>query len=276
MKINLIAFFIGLIMAGCSKKENTAPEGKIRSIEGYVSLYQYGQLDKSKEYLWEKEEFDNNGLLVNKSFYTEFTFDPVYSLMNYESYKYTNNGQLIETNRSSIYRLSTYKYSGDNIAEETMHYYTGSISRKVYEYDYKNRISRYLFYNSDQETPYAIEAYSYSGNTIIIDRSILGTPSGTILTDEYDSHGNLIKEVYKDKHEGVDEVRYLNSYTYNEDGKIVSSILSSQFLWKFYKTNYTYNKKGDVLNKTVAEGAKISGPFQDHSYIVYRYTFWKN
>lgn len=225
---------------------------------------------------YESYKYDEKGNLTEKE-----THYYVYRLesRNFYRYVYTydERNRLVQMNEYHFYSLEyRYKYQYndfDSVAVKQKYNDEGKLDTEyTYEYDSSKRLSKLTEREAWLSSDYGyVKNYSYSGNTVTEVTTMLedGSPFGTFVW-EYDSHKNLLKEIWTNDETGKSTVQKENSYEYNAKGQLTKwTSKGYYFKDELSYRDYYYNEDGTI------ERIHLSYSFKDDkSDLIYTYT-WK-
>lgn len=118
----------------------------------------------------------------------------------YTNYTYDEAGVLVSTvavtAETTIHATLTYDANGNLISEEKTEQNSGEYQRIDYVYDEQGRVVKQSTYSAeDVLDSYLVNTYNGSEEKIITYYGADGEPTGEVVVETYDEHGNKIKEV---------------------------------------------------------------------------------
>ena len=190
--------------------------------------------------------------------YSHYTTETQYSSEAYTNegyllYEYDNKGNLVE------YAF----YEDEELMQHGVNY---AATRFIYEYDDKGYKIKYtdvargeiIIYKNDEygnvESSISNQGYqTYYINTVDEKGRLIRQKEGTTVSEyEYDEKGNLLKEI---KSVSGSDSNWVFSYTYNENGLILSSV--RDYGYKVITTTYTYDDQGRIVLKVEESSGNI-------------------
>ena len=191
-----------------------------------------------------------------------------------QTYTHNADGEVIES------RL----YKNDDLVELFKHEY-GNSSLVTYGYNSKNQLVTTVKNEFSQDGKIVkhteivdsiskdygfVSTYSYSGNTeTIVDTNLKDGSLNQKHEYEYDSHGNIVKEIYFN-YSLQKGYTYENTYEYDAQGRLVSKVCDRDY--ELVHVNYTYNDDGTIRNEHyINKGEKL---FEEYD-LEYTYKYKK-
>ena len=274
LSLILICAMILTMFAGCSKpKDEKTPDDKENIEAEEKESANNDNTDKNND--TNKDEANNedeketatgndvlylidsitfNGLSSDDNAYYYKSF--TYNSDNYCIQAYTNSS----TNNSSV-QTTEYDEKG-SVIKRIENGYTTTFSN-IYN---ENGDIIKCIYNSDPDT-YSTYEYDTNGN---IKKDIYVTTDRTNTTTyEYDKNGRLLNETYNSS-DSSDEYLHKLTYTYDEEGKMTEYVYylsNNEIRWQVF---YTYNDNGTLATK------KQYGYSSEPDYAEYKYSYDEN
>ncbi len=280
-KILLIQVLFTFIFFSCSKDDFEEPnptDKKLESFTAYMVPFRYGQPSESSKFIWEAEEYDNQGNLKTRKYRSNYDFDTEDNWLNTDDYVYENN-ILKEKIEDKLFWTRRYVYSySNNLLSKTDVYDEDGLVEK-YEYKYQNGDEKpkqmlywWMFFDNEPTT----HTYTYDGHGNMIKDSIdYSTIPYGILMWKYDSHNNMIEESYYSADDDKTIIQDIRSYNYDSNGKIQEYIFSSWYTLYFQKYIYQYSDDGKISEINVYESTNgQDGIFEQKGIIKYEYNYY--
>lgn len=268
--IMLPAMVILFFITSCSEDEDSKTEEVEYLSEIIINEHEkkFGEFSEYGE-LYERYIYNQDGTLQEKNTNHYLAGLGCRLERNYK-YKYDEKKRMIEMNEYELALFKKkYKYEYNNIdSVSRMYVYNddGDIDEEwTYEYDNQKRLIRTT--EKDAWNFGYVSQYRYEGNNIYIEKTNIkdGSLFGNYIF-EYDSHGNLLQEIFISGNTGKESIEQKYEYKYDSFGRIQRKSEKDYYsdYWTYY--DYYYNEDGTINKISVSYSYK-----DDESELRYNY-----
>ena len=273
----ILPVWVAFIM-GCSNDDGEPRENNGNKLLSEIVVKEhekkFGEISEYGE-LYEQYVYNQNGTLREKTtnYYLAVWGNRV---ERYYIYEYDDKKRVIEMKEYEMTRFKgkrEYEYNNiDSISRMLVYDDEGNLNEEwTYEYDSQRRliktIEKDIWINNNFGY---INEYNYEGNNVYIKRTNIddGSLFGNSIL-KYDSHDNLLQEIYVSGDTGEESIEQKYEYQYDSLGRIQKKAQKSYALdqWTYY--NYYYNEDGTINKIAVSYSYK-----NDESELRFTY-IWK-
>ena len=234
----------------------------------------FGEISEYGE-LYEQYIYNPNGTLQEKTtnYYLAVWGDRVEQ--NYR-YEYDDKNRVVEMNEYELTLFKEkrkYEYNSiDSVSRMLVYDDDGDLNEEwTYEYDSQRRliktVEKDIWLSSDFGY---ISEYRYEGNNVYIEKTSIdnGDLFGNYVF-EYDSKGNLLREIFINGDTGKESIEQEYEYEYDSLGRTIRKSKKELYTenWTYYK--YSYNEDGTINTISISYSYK-----DDESELRYNY-IWK-
>lgn len=268
--IMLPAMVILFFITSCSEDEDSKTEEVEYLSEIIINEHEkkFGEISEYGE-LYERYIYNQDGTLQEKTTNHYLAGLGCRLERNYK-YKYDEKKRVIEKNEYELTLFKKkYKYeynSIDSVSRMYVYNDDGDLDEEwTYEYDNQKRLIRTT--EKDAWNFGYVSEYRYEGNNIYIEKTNIkdGSLFGNFIF-EYDSHGNLLQEIFISGNTGKELIEQKYEYMYDTLGRIQRKSEKDYYsdYWTYY--DYYYNEDGTINKISVSYSYK-----DDESELRYNY-----
>lgn len=268
--IMLPAMVILFFITSCSEDEDSKTEEVEYLSEIIINEHEkkFGEISEYGE-LYERYIYNQDGTLQEKTTNHYLAGLGCRLERNYK-YKYDEKKRVIEKNEYELTLFKKkYKYeynSIDSVSRMYVYNDDGDLDEEwTYEYDNQKRLIRTT--EKDAWNFGYVSQYRYEGNNIYIEKTNIkdGSLFGNYIF-EYDSHSNLLQEIFISGNTGKESIEQKYEYKYDSFGRIQRKSEKDYYsdYWTYY--DYYYNEDGTINKISVSYSYK-----DDESELRYNY-----
>ena len=268
--IMLPAMVILFFITSCSEDEDSKTEEVEYLSEIIINEHEkkFGEISEYGE-LYERYIYNQDGTLQEKTTNHYLAGLGCRLERNYK-YKYDEKKRVIEKNGYELTLFKKkYKYeynSIDSVSRMYVYNDDGDLDEEwTYEYDNQKRLIRTT--EKDAWNFGYVSQYRYEGNNIYIEKTNIkdGSLFGNYIF-EYDSHSNLLQEIFISGNTGKESMEQKYEYKYDSFGRIQRKSEKDYYsdYWTYY--DYYYNEDGTINKISVSYSYK-----DDESELRYNY-----
>lgn len=266
LPVMAILFFL----TSCSEDEDFKTEEVEYLSEIIINEHekQFGEISEYGE-LYERYIYNQDGTLQEKTTNHYLAGLGCRLERNYK-YKYDEKKRVIEKNEYELTLFKKkYKYeynSIDSVSRMFVYNDDGDLDEEwTYEYNNQKKLIRTT--EKDAWDFGYVSEYRYEGNNIYIEKTNIkdGSLFGNFIF-EYDSHGNLLQEIFISGNTGKESIEQKYEYMYDTLGRIQRKSEKDYYsdYWTYY--DYYYNEDGTINKISVSYSYK-----DDESELRYNY-----
>lgn len=266
LPVMAILFFL----TSCSEDEDFKTEEVEYLSEIIINEHEkkFGEISEYGE-LYEKYIYNQDGTLQEKTTNHYLAGLGCRLERNYK-YKYDEKKRVIEKNEYELTLFKKkYKYeynSIDSVSRMFVYNDDGDLDEEwTYEYNNQKKLIRTT--EKDAWDFGYVSEYRYEGNNIYIEKTNIkdGSLFGNFIF-EYDSHGNLLQEIFISGNTGKESIEQKYEYMYDTLGRIQRKSEKDYYsdYWTYY--DYYYNEDGTINKISVSYSYK-----DDESELRYNY-----
>lgn len=266
LPVMAILFFL----TSCSEDEDFKTEEVEYLSEIIINEHEkkFGEISEYGE-LYERYIYNQDGTLQEKTTNHYLTGLGCRLERNYK-YKYDEKKRVIEKNEYELTLFKKkYKYeynSIDSVSRMFVYNDDGDLDEEwTYEYNNQKKLIRTT--EKDAWDFGYVSEYRYEGNNIYIEKTNIkdGSLFGNFIF-EYDSHGNLLQEIFISGNTGKESIEQKYEYMYDTLGRIQRKSEKDYYsdYWTYY--DYYYNEDGTINKISVSYSYK-----DDESELRYNY-----
>lgn len=268
--IMLPAMAILFFLTSCSEDEDFKTEEVEYLSEIIINEHEkkFGEISEYGE-LYERYIYNQDGTLQEKTTNHYLAGLGCRLERNYK-YKYDEKKRVIEKNEYELTLFKKkYKYeynSIDSVSRMFVYNDDGDLDEEwTYEYNNQKKLIRTT--EKDAWDFGYVSEYRYEGNNIYIEKTNIkdGSLFGNFIF-EYDSHGNLLQEIFISGNTGKESIEQKYEYMYDTLGRIQRKSEKDYYsdYWTYY--DYYYNEDGTINKISVSYSYK-----DDESELRYNY-----
>lgn len=268
--IMLPAMVILFFITSCSEDEDSKTEEVEYLSEIIINEHEkkFGEISEYGE-LYERYIYNQDGTLQEKTTNHYLAGLGCRLERNYK-YKYDEKKRVIEKNEYELTLFKKkYKYeynSIDSVSRMFVYNDDGDLDEEwTYEYNNQKKLIRTT--EKDAWDFGYVSEYRYEGNNIYIEKTNIkdGSLFGNFIF-EYDSHGNLLQEIFISGNTGKESIEQKYEYMYDTLGRIQRKSEKDYYsdYWTYY--DYYYNEDGTINKISVSYSYK-----DDESELRYNY-----
>lgn len=266
LPVMAILFFL----TSCSEDEDFKTEEVEYLSEIIINEHEkkFGEISEYGE-LYERYIYNQDGTLQEKTTNHYLAGLGCRLERNYK-YKYDEKKRVIEKNEYELTLFKKkYKYeynSIDSVSRMFVYNDDGDLDEEwTYEYNNQKKLIRTT--EKDAWNFGYVSEYRYEGNNIYIEKTNIkdGSLFGNFIF-EYDSHGNLLQEIFISGNTGKESIEQKYEYMYDTWGRIQRKSEKDYYsdYWTYY--DYYYNEDGTINKTSVSYSYK-----DDESELRYNY-----
>lgn len=266
LPVMAILFFL----TSCSEDEDFKTEEVEYLSEIIINEHEkkFGEISEYGE-LYERYIYNQDGTLQEKTTNHYLAGLGCRLERNYK-YKYDEKKRVIEKNEYELTLFKKkYKYeynSIDSVSRMFVYNDDGDLDEEwTYEYNNQKKLIRTT--EKDAWDFGYVSEYRYEGNNIYIEKTNIkdGSLFGNFIY-EYDSHGNLLQEIFISGNTGKESIEQKYEYMYDTLGRIQRKSEKDYYsdYWTYY--DYYYNEDGTINKISVSYSYK-----DDESELRYNY-----
>ncbi len=266
LPVMAILFFL----TSCSEDEDFKTEEVEYLSEIIINEHEkkFGEISEYGE-LYERYIYNQDGTLQEKTTNHYLAGLGCRLERNYK-YKYDEKKRVIEKNEYELTLFKKkYKYeynSIDSVSRMFVYNDDGDLDEEwTYEYNNQKKLIRTT--EKDAWDFGYVSEYRYEGNNIYIEKTNIkdGSLFGNFIF-EYDSHGNLLQEIFISGNTGKESIEQKYEYMYDTLGRIQRKSEKDYYsdYWTYY--DYYYNEDGTINKISVSYSYK-----DDESELRYNY-----
>lgn len=266
LPVMAILFFL----TSCSEDEDFKTEEVEYLSEIIINEHEkkFGEISEYGE-LYERYIYNQDGTLQEKTTNHYLAGLGCRLERNYK-YKYDEKKRVIEKNEYELTLFKKkYKYeynSIDSVSRMFVYNDDGDLDEEwTYEYNNQKKLIRTT--EKDAWDFGYVSEYRYEGNNIYIEKTNIkdGSLFGNFIF-EYDSHGNLLQEIFISGNTGKESIEQKYEYMYDTSGRIQRKSEKDYYsdYWTYY--DYYYNEDGTINKISVSYSYK-----DDESELRYNY-----
>lgn len=266
LPVMAILFFL----TSCSEDEDFKTEEVEYLSEIIINEHEkkFGEISEYGE-LYERYIYNQDGTLQEKTTNHYLAGLGCRLERNYK-YKYDEKKRVIEKNEYELTLFKKkYKYeynSIDSVSRMFVYNDDGDLDEE-WTYEYNNRKKLIRTTEKDAWDFGYVSEYRYEGNNIYIEKTNIkdGSLFGNFIF-EYDSHGNLLQEIFISGNTGKESIEQKYEYMYDTLGRIQRKSEKDYYsdYWTYY--DYYYNEDGTINKISVSYSYK-----DDESELRYNY-----